>query len=78
MTFTEDGVEELARVAAEANSQHENIGARRLGTVLERVIEEVSFDAPARKGAKVVVDRAYVQERVGDLLEDKDLGRYVL
>jgi ATP-dependent HslUV protease ATP-binding subunit HslU len=78
LAFTEDGIAEVARVAARANNQHENIGARRLGTVLERVLEDISFDAPARKGDHVRVDRAYVYERMGDLLEDRDLGRYVL
>jgi len=78
LVFTEDGIAELARVSAEANAQHENIGARRLGTVMERVLEEVSFEGPALKGQCVVIDREYVLERVTDLLEDRDLGRYVL
>jgi len=78
LSFTEDGVADVARVAALANTQHENIGARRLGTVLERVLEEVSFEGPKWKGRKVVVDRAYVEGRVHDLLADHDLGRYVL
>jgi len=78
LEFAPDGVAEIARMAAQANSTHEDIGARRLFPVLERVLEEVSFDAPARRGARVVVDRAYVRERVAGLLEDRDLGRYVL
>ncbi len=78
LVFTDDGIAELARVSAEANMQHENIGARRLGTVMERVLEEVSFEGPALKGQCVVIDREYVLERVKDLLEDRDLGRYVL
>ena len=65
-------------MAAKANEEHENIGARRLGTVMERVLEQISFDAPERGGKKVKVDEAYVRERVGDLVEDRDLGRYVL
>lgn len=76
--YTDDGIDEIARVAAVANREHENIGARRLSTVMERVLEEVSFDAPARSGQVVTVDRAYVLERVGDLMSDPDLGRYVL
>ncbi len=76
--FTDEGVHEVARVAARANAQHENIGARRLGTVLERVLEEVSFDGDLRRGKKVVVDRDLVQGRTKDLLADQDLGRYVL
>jgi ATP-dependent HslUV protease ATP-binding subunit HslU len=78
LSFTEDGIAEVARVAAVANQQHENIGARRLGTVLERVLEEVSFEGPALAGREVVIDRAYVRDRVGDLLADRDLGKYVL
>jgi ATP-dependent HslUV protease ATP-binding subunit HslU len=78
ISFTTDGVRELARVAARANERHENIGARRLGTVLERVLEEVSFEGPDRRGSHVVVDAAYVRDRVSDLLEDHDLARFVL
>ncbi len=76
--FTDDGIGELASVAARANAEHENIGARRLGTVLERVLETVSFEGPDRAGQRIVVDQAYVRERVGDLIEDLDLGRFVL
>ncbi|MDJ0973416.1 MAG: ATP-dependent protease ATPase subunit HslU [Planctomycetota bacterium] len=76
--FTKDGIVELARVAAKANAEHENIGARRLATVMERVLEDVSFNAPDLKKQKIQVNEAYVRERVGDLLEDRDLGRYVL
>jgi ATP-dependent HslUV protease ATP-binding subunit HslU len=76
--FTRDGVAEVARVAARANLHHENIGARRLGTVLEKVLEEVSFQAPSMRGVEVVVDRDYVRSRVKGLLEDLDLGKYVL
>jgi ATP-dependent HslUV protease ATP-binding subunit HslU len=78
LKFTDDGIDELARVAASANRTHENIGARRLFTVMERVLDEVSFDAPTLVGRKIVVDEAYVRERVGDLLADQDLGRFVL
>ncbi len=76
--FTEDGIAEMARVAASANRTHENIGARRLFTVLERVIDEVSFAGPDLAGQKIPIDEGYVRARVGDLLEDQDLGRYVL
>ena len=78
LRFAAEGIEEVARVAAHANRTHENIGARRLMTVMERVIEEISFEAPACRGARIVVDQAYVRARVGDLVEDDDLGRYVL
>jgi len=78
LVFTEDGIQEVARVSAVANSQHENIGARRLSTVIEKVLEEVSFEGPKLKGKTIVIDEAFVRERVADLLEDRDLGRYVL
>ncbi len=78
LSVTDDGIEEIARVAARANAEHENIGARRLATVIERVLDGVSFDAPQMAGEKVKVDRAYVRERVEDLIEDRDLSKYVL
>jgi ATP-dependent HslUV protease ATP-binding subunit HslU len=78
VAFTEDGVAALAAVAAEVNRAVENIGARRLHTVLERVFEELSFAAPDRGGATVTVDGAYVEQRVGALSRSADLSRYVL
>jgi ATP-dependent HslUV protease ATP-binding subunit HslU len=78
LRFTEDGIAEIARVAAHANQAHENIGARRLSTVIERVLEEVSFAGPDLKGQKIKIDRVYVQQRVAELLADQDLGRFVL
>jgi ATP-dependent HslUV protease ATP-binding subunit HslU len=78
LVFAQDGVAEIARVAAAANRAHENIGARRLFTVLERVLDEISFEAPGLRGSEVRIDAAYVRERVGDLLENQDLGRFVL
>ena len=76
--FAEDGIAEVARVAAAANALHENIGARRLSTIMERVLEEVSFEGSALKGRDIVIDRAYVASRTRDLLEDQDLGQFVL
>jgi len=78
LKFSDDGIAEIARVAAQANMTHENIGARRLSTVIERVLDEVSFEGPALKGQKIRIDQAYVRERVGDLLADQDLARFVL
>ena len=78
LRFKDDAITEMARVAATANAMHENIGARRLGTVMERVLEDVSFEAPNMRGQKIDVDGAYVRERVQDLIEDQDLGRFVL
>jgi ATP-dependent HslUV protease ATP-binding subunit HslU len=78
VVFSPDGVREIARVAAAANASQEDIGARRLGTVLERVLEEVSFHASEMSGVRVAVDAAFVRRRVEDLLKDQDLARYVL
>ena len=76
--FTEDGIAALARIAAEVNRAVENIGARRLYTVMERVFEEVSFTAPDRGGETVTVDADFVETNLGDLARSADLSRYVL
>jgi ATP-dependent HslUV protease ATP-binding subunit HslU len=78
VTFTPDGIAALARIAAEVNRSVENIGARRLYTVMERVFEELSFSAPDRAGEKVTVDAAFVEKNLGDLSRSADLSRYVL
>jgi ATP-dependent HslUV protease ATP-binding subunit HslU len=78
LKVTTDGVGELARVAAGLNRSGENIGARRLTTVLEKVLEEVSFTAPEHQGSHVVVDAGKVREALGPLLGQEDLARYVL
>ncbi|TPE52752.1 ATP-dependent protease ATPase subunit HslU [Amaricoccus solimangrovi] len=76
--FTDDGIRALARIAAEVNSTVENIGARRLYTVLERVFEELSFTAPDRDGEKVTVDATFVEKYLSELARSTDLSRYVL
>ena len=76
--FPEDGIQALAAIAAEVNRAVENIGARRLYTVMERVFEELSFAAPDRGGQSVTVDAAYVESNVGELARSADLSRYVL
>ena len=78
LTFTDDAVRRLARVAYEANIQLENIGARRLHTVMETLLEEISFRAPELNDKSVVVDEALVDERLGKILADEDLSRYIL
>ena len=78
ITFTEDGIAALAHIAAEVNASVENIGARRLYTVMERVFEELSFDAPERGGVEVTVDRDFVDKNLGELAQSTDLSRYVL
>ncbi len=78
VSFTEDGIQALAKIAAEVNQSVENIGARRLYTVLERVFEELSFSAPDKSGSKVTVDLAFVEKYIGELSKSTDLSRYVL
>jgi ATP-dependent HslUV protease ATP-binding subunit HslU len=78
LTFREDAVAEIARIAAEVNERTENIGARRLHTVLERLLDQVSFDAPELAGQAIVVDGAMVRERLAPILEDQDLSRFIL
>ncbi len=78
VTFTEEGIAALAKIAADVNESVENIGARRLYTVLERVFEELSFNAPDQSGQSVTVDAAFVEENLGELTRSTDLSRYVL
>jgi ATP-dependent HslUV protease ATP-binding subunit HslU len=78
VSFSPDGIGALARIAAEVNRSVENIGARRLYTVMERVFEELSFTAPDRGGQTVVIDTAFVEENVGTLAKSADISRYVL
>ncbi|MCR6663248.1 MAG: ATP-dependent protease ATPase subunit HslU [Luteimonas sp.] len=77
LSFTDDAVERLAEIAAQVNERQENIGARRLHTVLERLLDTLSFEAPD-KGGMVAIDRAYVDAHLGELVKDPDLSRYIL
>jgi ATP-dependent HslUV protease ATP-binding subunit HslU len=78
LDFTPDGIRRLAQIAYEVNERTENIGARRLSTVMERLLDEVSFDAPNRPGTTVTLDGAAVDARLGELAKDEDLSRYIL
>src|SRR5271165_1357857 len=78
LEFEESGVQRLAEVAFEVNERTENIGARRLHTVMERLLESVSFDAADRRGTRVLVNREYVEGNLGELARDQDLSRYIL
>lgn len=78
LEFTPEGITRLARIAYEVNERTENIGARRLSTVMERLLDEVSFDAAHRAGQTVTVDAAYVDERLQALSQDEDLSRFIL
>jgi ATP-dependent HslUV protease ATP-binding subunit HslU len=76
--FTPDGIEEIALISEEANTKAENIGARRLHTVIEKLLEDVSFNAPEMKGEKVVIDREHVRSKLEDIIESEDLTKYIL
>ncbi|MGJ8621807.1 MAG: ATP-dependent protease ATPase subunit HslU [Yoonia sp.] len=78
VTFTDDGIKALAKIAAEVNEAVENIGARRLYTVIERVFEDLSFNAPDRGGEEIAIDAAFVEKHLGELARSTDVSRYVL
>ncbi|MCP4406897.1 MAG: ATP-dependent protease ATPase subunit HslU [Gammaproteobacteria bacterium] len=78
LSFTEDGVRRIAEVAFDVNERTENIGARRLHTVMERLLDEISYTAPDQQDRQVTVDETYVQDHLGELIKDEDLSRYIL
>jgi ATP-dependent HslUV protease ATP-binding subunit HslU len=78
LRFTEDAVEAIADIASTVNQRAENIGARRLYTVMERLLEDVSFDAPTLVGQELTIDAEYVQAHLADVVKDEDLSRYIL
>lgn len=78
LEFADGGLEEIARIAYETNLKTEDIGARRLHTIMERVLEEISFDAAEHKGQTICIDNKYVLDHVGELLEDEDLSKFIL
>jgi len=78
VAFTEDAIAEIAEVATLVNERTENIGARRLYTIMETMLEDISFDAPDMRDRDVVIDAAYVREKLEDIVEDEDLSRYIL
>jgi len=78
LDFTREALEEVAGMAEKINEETENIGARRLSTIMEKLLSELSFAAPDRGGQSVLVDRAYVQAQLQDVVEDRDLSRYIL
>ena len=78
LEFTEDGIDLLAKISTEVNSSVENIGARRLHTIIEKVLDDISFNAPDRAGEKVIINESYVQKNLGDLVKDTDLSKFIL
>ena len=78
LEFTEDGIDMLAKISAEVNSSVENIGARRLHTIIEKVLDDISFNASDKSGEKVIIDKKYVQTNLGSLVKDTDLSKFIL
>ncbi len=78
LVFQEDGIAEIAEIATEVNDSTENIGARRLHTILEKLLDEISFNAPDMNNTKIVIDADYVNEKIADIVKDRDLSRYIL
>jgi ATP-dependent HslUV protease ATP-binding subunit HslU len=78
LSFSQDAIDEVAKIAAEVNASVENIGARRLHTILERVLEDVSYEASDKRGVTVEIDAAYVRKHVGDLAKNADLSKFIL
>jgi ATP-dependent HslUV protease ATP-binding subunit HslU len=78
LVFQEDAIEEVAQIAHDVNSRTENIGARRLHTVMERLLDDVSFNAHELKGQQILITREYVQEKLQEIVKDEDLSRYIL
>jgi ATP-dependent HslUV protease ATP-binding subunit HslU len=76
--FTNDAIDEIADIAEHVNEKTENIGARRLHTVLEKLLEDISFEAPEKKNGKLIIDKRYVQEKLSEIVKDQDLSRYIL
>jgi ATP-dependent HslUV protease ATP-binding subunit HslU len=78
LSFTTDAIEEVARLAAQVNEATENIGARRLHTIMEKMLEEISFAGPDLKKKTVRIDGSYVRQQLADIVKDQDLSRYIL
>jgi ATP-dependent HslUV protease ATP-binding subunit HslU len=78
LDITPEGIRRLAQIAHDVNERTENIGARRLATVMERLLDEVSFDAPNRSGQTVAIDAGLVDAKLGELAKNEDLSRYIL
>jgi ATP-dependent HslUV protease ATP-binding subunit HslU len=76
--FTEEAIDEIAGIAAAVNEKTENIGARRLHTVIEKLLEDISFEAPERKNGRLLIDREYVRQKLTNIVKDEDLSRYIL
>jgi ATP-dependent HslUV protease ATP-binding subunit HslU len=78
LTFTDDSLQEVARIAAQVNESMENIGARRLHTIMEKLLEEISFNGPDLKKKNIRIDSDYVRKQLAEIVKDQDLSKYIL
>jgi ATP-dependent HslUV protease ATP-binding subunit HslU len=78
LTFKEDAIDQIAEMSAQVNQRTENIGARRLQTIMEKFLEDISFDAPDLEEKNIEIDAAYIQDKLKDIIQDEDLSRYIL
>ena len=76
--YTQEALEEISANAEKINEETENIGARRLYTIMEKILANLSFEAPDKSGQKISIDRNYVKDQIDDVIEDRDLSRYIL
>jgi ATP-dependent HslUV protease ATP-binding subunit HslU len=78
LSFADDALSEIARIAAQVNESTENIGARRLHTIMEKLLEDISFDGPDLKKKNIKIDGGYVRKQLSEIVKDQDLSRYIL
>ena len=78
LEFTEDGIDAIANIASEVNATVENIGARRLHTIIEKILDEISFTATDRAGEKISIDKNYINKNLDNLVKDTDLSKFIL
>jgi ATP-dependent HslUV protease ATP-binding subunit HslU len=78
LEFSEDGIETIAKVASEVNATVENIGARRLHTIIEKILDDISFTATDRAGEKIVINKEYINNNLDNLVKDTDLSKFIL
>ena len=78
LIFTDDGINKLAKISAEVNASVENIGARRLHTIIERILDDISFTATDRAGEKIIINSQYVKQNLDELVKDTDLSKFIL
>ena len=78
LEFSEDGIDSIAKIASEVNTSVENIGARRLHTIIEKILDEISFTATDRSGEKIVINKDYINKNLDSLVKDTDLSKFIL